>query len=90
MGANEPVLKSWLIDWLQHPCHSSTEFERELTAKTASILPEQLKRGTLDNAFAEQLGAAANGDGPCRPPRRPWLGMNRRRGSGALSLLGSL
>ena len=60
IGAIESVLHSWLIEWVQHMRRSSPEFELELTVETTPILLEQLKRGTLDIAFAA-LPAAGDG-----------------------------
>ena len=52
IGAIESVLHSWLIGWVQHMRESSPGFELELTVETTPVLVEQLKRGTLDIAFA--------------------------------------
>jgi DNA-binding transcriptional LysR family regulator len=60
IGAIESVLHSWLIEWVQHMRRGAPEFELELTVETTPILLEQLKRGTLDIAFAA-LPAAGDG-----------------------------
>ena len=52
IGAIESVLHSWLIGWVQHMRESTPGFELELTVETTPVLVEQLKRGTLDIAFA--------------------------------------
>jgi DNA-binding transcriptional LysR family regulator len=60
IGAIESVLHSWLIDWVRQMSSGSSEFELELTVETTPILLEQLRRGTLDIAFA---ALPASGDG---------------------------
>ena len=60
IGAIESVLHSWLIEWVQHMRRSAPEFELELTVETTPVLVEQVRRGTLDIAFAA-LPAAGNG-----------------------------
>jgi DNA-binding transcriptional LysR family regulator len=60
IGAIESVLHSWLIEWVQHLRRSAPEFELELTVETTPVLVEQVRRGTLDIAFAA-LPAAGNG-----------------------------
>jgi DNA-binding transcriptional LysR family regulator len=52
IGAIESVLHSWLIGWVQHMRATTPGFELELTVETTPVLMEQLKRGTLDIAFA--------------------------------------
>ena len=60
IGAIESVLHSWLIEWVQQMRRSAPEFELELTVETTPVLVEQVRRGTLDIAFAA-LPAAGNG-----------------------------
>jgi DNA-binding transcriptional LysR family regulator len=60
IGAIESVLHSWLIGWVQHMRDTAPGFELELTVETTPVLVEQIKRGTLDIAFAA-LPAAGDG-----------------------------
>lgn len=60
LGAIESVLHSWLIEWVQHMRETQPGFELELTVETTPVLVEQVKRGTLDLAFAA-LPAAGDG-----------------------------
>lgn len=59
IGAIESVLHSWLIDWVQHMRQASPGFELELTVETTPVLVEQVRRGTLDIAFAALPGAGS-------------------------------
>lgn len=52
IGAIESVVHSWLTDWLQQMRAEHPAFELELTVETTPLLIEQLRRGTLDLAFA--------------------------------------
>ena len=52
IGAIESVLHSWLIDWLRDMRTSEPGLAIELTVETSPILIDQLRRGTLDLAFA--------------------------------------
>jgi DNA-binding transcriptional LysR family regulator len=83
IGAIESVLHSWLIEWVQHMRRSSPEFELELTVETTPILLEQLRRGTLDIAFAA-LPAAGDGlrSRPLPPMEMAFVGhreLHRKR-----------
>ncbi len=60
LGAIESVLHSWLIEWVQHMRQTQPGFELELTVETTPVLVEQVRRGTLDLAFAA-LPAAGDG-----------------------------
>jgi DNA-binding transcriptional LysR family regulator len=60
LGAIESVLHSWLIEWVQHMRQTQPGFELELTVETTPVLVEQVRRGTLDLAFAA-MPAAADG-----------------------------
>ena len=60
LGAIESVLHSWLIEWVQHMRETQPGFELELTVETTPVLVEQVRRGTLDLAFA---ALPAGGDG---------------------------
>jgi len=60
LGAIESVLHSWLIEWVQHMRQAQPGFELELTVETTPVLVEQVRRGTLDLAFAA-LPAAGDG-----------------------------
>jgi DNA-binding transcriptional LysR family regulator len=52
IGVIESVLHSWLIDWVQHMRSTHPDFELELTVETTPVLVDQIRRGTLDLAFA--------------------------------------
>lgn len=52
IGAIESVVHSWLTGWLQQMRADHPAFELELTVETTPLLIEQLRRGTLDLAFA--------------------------------------
>ncbi|MBI5257980.1 MAG: LysR family transcriptional regulator [Burkholderiales bacterium] len=60
IGAIESVVHSWLSEWLQQMRAAQTAFELELTVETTPLLTEQVRRGTLDLAFAA-LPAAGEG-----------------------------
>ncbi|HSV52730.1 MAG TPA: LysR family transcriptional regulator [Burkholderiaceae bacterium] len=60
IGAIESVLHSWLIPWIEKLRADHPALELELTVETTPILVEQVRRGTLDLAFAV-LPAAADG-----------------------------
>ena len=60
LGAIESVLLSWLIPWIEALRVERPELELELTVETTPLLLEQMKRGTLDLAFAA-LPSAAEG-----------------------------
>ena len=60
IGAIESVVHSWLTEWLQQMRASQTAFELELTVETTPLLTEQVRRGTLDLAFA---ALPASGEG---------------------------
>jgi DNA-binding transcriptional LysR family regulator len=60
LGAIESVLHSWLIPWLEALRGERPELALELTVETTPLLLEQIKRGTLDLAFAA-LPAAGEG-----------------------------
>ena len=77
IGAIESVLHSWLIEWVQHMRRTSPEFELELTVETTPILVEQLKRGTLDIAFAA-MPAAADGLRSQALPPMPMVFVSHR------------
>jgi DNA-binding transcriptional LysR family regulator len=52
IGANESVLHSWLIPWLEVLRKQQPGLELELTVETTPILNEQIQRGSLDATFA--------------------------------------
>jgi len=60
IGAIESVVHSWLTEWLQQMRQAQTAFELDLTVETTPLLTEQVRRGTLDLAFAA-LPAAGEG-----------------------------
>ncbi len=60
IGAIESVLHSWLIPLLEVLRAEQPGFELELTVETTPVLLEQIRRGSLDLAFA---AAPAGGDG---------------------------
>lgn len=58
IGAIESVLHSWLIPWMEQLRIEHPALELELSVETTPILLEQMRRGTLDLAFAAQPAAA--------------------------------
>lgn len=52
LGAIESVLHSWLIPWIEGLRAERPGLALELTVETTPLLLEQMKRGTLDLAFA--------------------------------------
>lgn len=52
IGAIESVLHSWLIPWIEKLRAEHPALELELTVETTPILVEQVRRGTVDLAFA--------------------------------------
>lgn len=60
IGANESVLYSWLIPWLEELRKEQPGLELELTVETTPILNEHIQRGSLDLAFAV-LPSSADG-----------------------------
>jgi DNA-binding transcriptional LysR family regulator len=60
LGAIESVLHSWLIPWLEALRLQRPALALELTVETTPMLLEQMRRGTLDLAFAA-LPAAGEG-----------------------------
>jgi DNA-binding transcriptional LysR family regulator len=60
IGAIESVLHSWLIPWVRRLRSTMPGIELELTVETTPVLVDQVRRGTLDIAFAA-LPAAADG-----------------------------
>src|SRR5881409_2173537 len=46
------VVHSWLTEWVQQLRASNPEFELALTVEPTPVLIEQVRRGTLDLAFA--------------------------------------
>jgi len=60
LGAIESVLHSWLIPWVQALRAQRPELALELTVETTPMLLEQMRRGTLDLAFA---ALPASGEG---------------------------
>jgi DNA-binding transcriptional LysR family regulator len=52
IGAIESVLHSWLIPWVERLRAEHPVLELELTVETTPVLVEQVRRGTLDIAFA--------------------------------------
>lgn len=60
LGAIESVLHSWLIPWIEALRAERPALALELTVETTPMLLEQMRRGTLDLAFAA-LPAAAEG-----------------------------
>lgn len=60
LGAIESVLHSWLIPWIEALRVERPELALELTVETTPMLLEQMRRGTLDLAFAA-LPAAGEG-----------------------------
>jgi DNA-binding transcriptional LysR family regulator len=62
LGAIESVLHSWLIPWLETLRQARPGLALELTVETTPMLLEQMRRGTLDLAFA---ALPASGEGVC-------------------------
>jgi DNA-binding transcriptional LysR family regulator len=60
LGAIESVLHSWLIPWVEGLRAERPSLALELTVETTPMLLEQMRRGTLDLAFAA-LPAAGEG-----------------------------
>ena len=60
LGAIESVLHSWLIPWIEALRVERPVLELELTVETTPMLLEQMRRGTLDLAFAA-LPASSEG-----------------------------
>ena len=60
LGAIESVLHSWLIPWIEALRLERPALSLELTVETTPMLLEQMRRGTLDLAFAA-LPAAGEG-----------------------------
>ena len=60
LGAIESVLHSWLIPWIEALRIERPALALELTVETTPMLLEQMRRGTLDLAFAA-LPAAGEG-----------------------------
>jgi DNA-binding transcriptional LysR family regulator len=60
LGAIESVLHSWLIPWIEALRVERPALELELTVETTPMLLEQMRRGTLDLAFA---ALPASGEG---------------------------
>ncbi len=60
LGAIESVLHSWLIPWIETLRAERPALALELTVETTPMLLEQMRRGTLDLAFAA-LPAAGEG-----------------------------
>jgi DNA-binding transcriptional LysR family regulator len=54
IGAIESVLHAWLIPWMEQLRTQHPALELELSVETTPILLEQMRRGTLDLAFAAQ------------------------------------
>jgi DNA-binding transcriptional LysR family regulator len=54
IGAIESVLHAWLIPWMEQLRTEHPSLELELSVETTPILLEQMRRGTLDLAFAAQ------------------------------------
>lgn len=52
LGAIESVLHSWLIPWIEVLRKERPTLALELTVETTPMLLEQMRRGTLDLAFA--------------------------------------
>lgn len=60
LGAIESVLHSWLIPWIEQLRKDNPLLNLELTVETTPVLLDQMRRGTLDVAFAA-LPASADG-----------------------------
>jgi DNA-binding transcriptional LysR family regulator len=60
LGAIESVLHSWLIPWVESLRVQQPALALELTVETTPMLLEQMRRGTLDLAFA---ALPASGEG---------------------------
>ena len=60
LGAIESVLHSWLIPWIEKLRIERPALALELTVETTPMLLEQMRRGTLDLAFA---ALPASGEG---------------------------
>jgi DNA-binding transcriptional LysR family regulator len=60
LGAIESVLHSWLIPWIEALRAERPALALELTVETTPMLLEQMRRGTLDLAFA---ALPASGEG---------------------------
>jgi DNA-binding transcriptional LysR family regulator len=68
IGVIESVLHSWLIEWVQHMRSTTPDFELELTVETTPVLVDQVRRGTLDLAFAALPTAGENLRSRALPP----------------------
>ena len=60
VGANESVLHSWLIDWIQTLRREQPGLQLELTVETTPVLMDLMRRGTVDLILA---ALPADGDG---------------------------
>lgn len=60
VGANESVLHSWLIDWVQTLRREQPGLQLELTVETTPVLMDLMRRGTVDLILA---ALPADGDG---------------------------
>lgn len=83
IGAIESVLHSWLIPWVRQMRETTPGIELELTVETTPVLVDQVRRGTLDIAFAA-LPAAADGLRSLALPPMPMVfvghsAMHRKR-----------
>jgi DNA-binding transcriptional LysR family regulator len=60
VGANESVLHSWLIEWIQTLRREQPGLQLELTVETTPVLMDLMRRGTVDLILA---ALPADGDG---------------------------
>jgi DNA-binding transcriptional LysR family regulator len=60
VGANESVLHSWLIDWVQTLRREQPGLQLELTVETTPVLMDLMRRGAVDLILA---ALPADGDG---------------------------
>ncbi len=60
VGANESVLHSWLIDWIQTLRREQPGLQLELTVETTPVLMDLMRRGTVDLILA---ALPADGEG---------------------------
>ncbi len=87
LGAIESVLHSWLIPWIEALRAERPALALELTVETTPMLLEQIRRGTLDLAFAA-LPAGVDGvrTSALPPMDMVFVGNARLHKRGRLSL----
>src|SRR5665213_2867639 len=92
LGAIESVLHSWLIPWIEALRAERRALALELTVETTPMLLEQMRRGTLDVAFAalpaagdEIVRSALAFIAETEPPLRAARARRRRGAASAAS-----